>query len=63
VAVTVAVAPGVAPWQAHDSQCVASIRLATTELPVTAMSKSAIVTREPSGLRGTSVTAGSNTVS
>jgi hypothetical protein len=45
VATTVAVDPAVAPWHAHDSQCVASIRFATTEPPVTAMSKSPIVTR------------------
>ena len=62
-ATTVAVDPAAAPWQAHDSQCDVSIRFATTEPPVTAMSKSAIVTREPSALRGTSPADGSKTVS
>ncbi len=65
VAVTVATVPGVAPWQAHANQWCASICCAIAERPsgdVTAMSKSAIVTRFPSELRGTSLTVESCTV-
>jgi hypothetical protein len=63
VAVTVAVLPADAPWQAQASKCVESIWRPATDAPLTVMSKSAIVTRDPFALRGTSLLDGSRIVS
>jgi hypothetical protein len=61
--VTVATVPAAPPWQAHTCQWLGSICCPATDAPVTVMSKSAIVTRKPVGLRGTSLPPPSRTVS